>query len=133
MAEQSLALAGAPCRTPAPPTPLVSHTGLEVLTVCFQIAATHGDLGASESGARQVLQTVSPGVHRATRSGGGARGHPGVPVGGHCVSTWSDPPPLPWGKGDLFYLNFLPLPHPRQHFSHLLSLPVSSYEGDFRL
>lgn len=75
--------------------------------------------------------SLAPESTRPAWSGGGTRGHLGVPVGGHCVSTWSDPPQLPgvgvggW-KGHSFHLSFLPLPHPWQH---LLFRPVSSYEG----
>lgn len=62
-----------------------------------------------------LLNCDHPG--RPARSRGGAQGHLGVPVGGHCVSTWFSP------------VNFLPLPRPWQCFPPLLPPPVSIMRG----
>lgn len=121
MPEQGLALADAPAGhlsllppTPTPVSPAgTGLEGLEVPTVCFQIATTQGDLGAGENGAKQVLPTVSPrNPPGQPGAEAGRGGHLGVPVGGHHVSAWSDPLPLPGVKGDSFHLSFLPLPTP---------------------
>lgn len=58
-------------RRPEPGVPLAGVPSAP--TVCFRSTATQGD-------------SCGP----PARGGGGARGHLGVPVGGHRASTWSD-------------------------------------------
>lgn len=134
MPEQGLALAGAPCRTPAPPRPWCHPRGpvarsLNSLLCASKLRPPRATWALERARRGRSCRQPRPGAHRASPERGRGEGPPGRPSGRPPCEHLVRPAATSVGEGDSFYLSFLPVPHPWQHFSHLLSLPVSSYEG----